>query len=119
MPAHPSMKAAMVSRPVRVPSPDRVHTPEEISTTPVSSRWAHSAVIPKGARAVPSTLARPGRKPEVTSIWITTVKKTTKAQMFRVERKEFFTAPVKAAVNRWALKGGAVPPRRRPSSRRP
>ena len=29
-PAHPSMKAAMDARPARAPSPDRVHTPEEI-----------------------------------------------------------------------------------------
>ncbi|MFQ8761333.1 MAG: hypothetical protein ACLSAF_19740 [Intestinimonas sp.] len=33
---------------------------------------------------------------------MTTVKKTTKAQIFKVERKEFFTAPVKAVVNRSA-----------------
>ena len=45
------------------------------------------------------------------------MKKTTKAQMFRVERKEFFTDPVKATVKRWAWKLGRArssPPRRPP-----
>ena len=34
------------------------------------------------------------------------VKNTTKAQMFSVERKEPFTAPVKAVEKRWASKWG-------------
>ena len=38
---------------------------------------------------------------------MTTVKKTTNAHMLRTERKEFFTAPVKAVVNRSAWNWGA------------
>ena len=37
-PAHPSMKAAMDSRPVTVPAPVREETPEESSNRPVMSR---------------------------------------------------------------------------------
>ena len=50
----------------------------------------------------PSSRASAGRAPERKSRRMTTVKKTTKAQIFKVERKEFFTAPVKAVVNRSA-----------------
>jgi len=46
---------------------------------------------------------------------MTTVKNTTKAQIFRVERKESRMAPVKAAVKRAASKRG---PTRRGSPRR-
>ena len=42
---------------------------------------------------------------------MTTVK-NTKAQMFRVERKAFFTLPVKAVVNRWASNWGRADPSR-------
>ena len=44
----------MVNRLLRAPPSDRVDTPEEISSAPVSSRWAHSGVMPKGASTVPS-----------------------------------------------------------------
>ena len=86
----------------------RVDTPEEISSAPVSSRWAHWGVKPRGARRVPSTRARPGRKPERMSSWMTTVKNTTKAQIFSVERKEFLMESVKAAVSRGARNWGGA-----------
>ncbi|MFQ7450468.1 MAG: hypothetical protein ACLRNQ_02405 [Flavonifractor plautii] len=34
------------------------------------------------------------------------MKKTTKAQMFSVDRKEFLMEPVKAVVKRWAWNWG-------------
>ena len=96
----------------------RVVTPVDSSSAPVSSRWAHSGVRPKGASRVPSSPARAGRRPERMSSWITTVKKTTKAQMFRVERKAFLMEPVKAAVRRgarnWGWGRAAVPRRSGP-----
>ena len=55
-----------------------------------------------GAGVFASSRASAGRAPERKSRRMTTVKKTTKAQIFKVERKEFFTAPVKAVVNRSA-----------------
>ena len=69
---------------------------------PVRSRSAHSWVKPSGESRTPSSRASAGRAPERKSRRMTTVKKTTKAQIFKVERKEFFTAPVKAVVNRSA-----------------
>ena len=41
-PAHPSMKAAMDSLPAVLPVPERVHTPEESSSTPVRRRSAQA-----------------------------------------------------------------------------
>ena len=102
-------------RPAMSPSPDRVQTPEEISKKPVSSRSAQARENPSGPSSRPRSPASPGSTPERKNSLMTTVKNTTKAQIFRVERKESRMAPVKAAVKRAASKRG---PTRRGSPRR-
>ena len=98
----------MESSPAVAPPPERDQTPEESSRAPVSRRSAQAGENPRGAKSRPRRAASPGRRPERKSSRMTTVKKTTKAQMLRTERKEFFTAPVKAAVNRSAWNRGTV-----------
>ena len=76
-------RPAMDSRPVRAPSV-REDTPEDISSSPVSSFWAHCWDRPKGERRVDRRADEVDIRPEKVKIRMATVKKRMKAQMLRV-----------------------------------
>ena len=82
----------------------REDTPEETSSTPVSSRSAHTWERPSGAHSRARSRARPVSSPERVSIRMVTVKNRIKAQMFSAEAREPVTDRVKAAENRAAWK---------------
>ena len=72
--------------------------PDDISITPISSLRAVSSSIPKGRSSNAAPFAAAGSTPEITSIFMSTVKKITNPQIFRVEAKELFTPPVNAVA---------------------
>ena len=90
-------------------------TPEESSNRPVMSRWAHAWSSPRGEQSGRPP-ARAPMTPERKSIRMTTVKNSTKAQMFRVEDRapvmEWVKATGKLAAWNW---GAACRPGRGPS----
>ena len=85
----------MDSRPDREP-PVREDTPDETSSTPVSSRRAQDWSKPRGPNSRESSRARPVSTPVRLSMRMITVKNSTKAQMFRVEARAPVTEWVKA-----------------------
>ena len=73
----------------------REDTPEDSSSTPVSSRWAQDWENPKGPSSKVRMRDRAVSTPVKLSIRMVTVKKRIKAQMFKVEER----APVMEWVN--------------------
>ena len=77
-------EAVITSSPDSAPSV-REDTPEDTSSSPVSSRRAQDWSKPRGPNSRESSRARPVSTPVRLSMRMITVKNSTKAQMFRVE----------------------------------